>query len=203
MRKLLLGLCLAAMPITMMAQQVCKMWVSMPASVAGALEKSGRQELLDLKQMKKTAAIAGPLGEKCSIDTLTADFLSVRMNDVYTLQMKMLPTSSGDSLLCLVQTYAGPQPESRIAFYSPDWKALSMPQMHLDVDLQRPDTMSEGDFNKLQALFDPKLVSFSLSPSSAELVVALSPAAISEEEKANIKRLKLQNKLNWNGKTFN
>ena len=203
MRKLLFGLCLAAMPITMMAQQVCKMWVNMPASVAGALEKSGRQELLDLKQMKKTAAIAGPLGEKCSIDTLTADFLSVRMNEVYTLQMKMLPTSSGDSLLCLVQTYAGPQPESRIAFYSPDWKALSMPQMHLDVDLQRPDTMSEGDFNKLQALFDPKLISFSLSPSSAELVVALSPAAISEEGKANIKRLNLQNKLNWNGKTFN
>ena len=203
MRKLLLGLCLAAMPITMMAQQVCKMWVSMPASVAGALEKSGRQELLDLKQMKKTAAIAGPLGEKCSIDTLTADFLSVRMNDVYTLQMKMLPTSSGDSLLCLVQTYAGPQPESRIAFYTPDWKVLSMPQMHLDVDLQRPDTMSESDFNKLQALFDPKLISFSLSPSTAELVVALSPAVISEEEKANIKLLKLQNKLNWNGKTFN
>ena len=203
MRKLLLGLCLAAMPITMMAQQVCKMWVSMPASVAGALEKSGRQELLDLKQMKKTATIAGPLGEKCSIDTLTADFLSVRMNDVYTLQMKMLPTSSGDSLLCLVQTYAGPQPESRIAFYSPDWKALSMPQMHLDVDLQRPDTMSEGDFNKLQALFDPKLISFSLSPSTAELVVALSPVVISEEEKANIKLLKLQNKLNWNGRTFN
>ena len=203
MRKLLLGLCLAAMPITMMAQQVCKMWVSMPASVAGALEKSGRQELLDLKQMKKTAAIAGPLGEKCSIDTLTADFLSVRMNDVYTLQMKMLPTSSGDSLLCLVQTYAGPQPESRIAFYSPDWKALSMPQMHLDVDLQRPDTMSESDFNKLQALFDPKLISFSLSPSTAELVVALSPVVISEEEKANIKLLKLQNKLNWNGRTFN
>ena len=53
MRKLLFGLCLAAMPITMMAQQVCKMWVNMPASVAGALEKSGRQELLDLKQMKK------------------------------------------------------------------------------------------------------------------------------------------------------
>ena len=203
MRKLLFGLCLAAMPITMMAQQVCKMWVSMPASVAGALEKSGRQELLDLKQRKKTAAIAGPLGEKCSIDTLTADFLSVRMNDVYTLQMKMLPTSSGDSLLCLVQTYAGPQAESRIAFYSPDWKALSMPQMHLDVDLQRPDTMSEDDFNKLQALFDPKLISFSLSPSSAELVVALSPAVISEEEKANVKLLKLQNKLNWNGKTFN
>ena len=203
MRKLLFGLCLAAMPITMMAQQVCKMWVNMPTSVAGALEKSGRQELLDLKQMKKAATIAGPLGERCSIDTLTADFLSVRMNEVYTLQMKMLPTSSGDSLLCLVQTYAGPQPESSISFYSPDWKALSMPQMHLDVDLQRPDTMSEDDFNKLQALFDPKLVAFSLSPSSAELVVTLSPAAISEERKANIKRLNLQNKLNWNGKTFN
>ena len=203
MKRFLFGLCLAAMPLTMMAQQVCKMWVNMPVSVAGALEKSGRQELLDLKQMKKAATIAGPLGERCSIDTLTADFLSARMNEVYTLQMKMLPTSSGDSLLCLVQTYAGSQPESSISFYSPDWKALSMPQMHLDVDLQRPDTMSEDDFNKLQALFDPKLVSFSLSPSSAELVVALSPAAISEEGKANIKRLNLQNKLNWDGKTFN
>ena len=106
MRKLLFGLCLAAMPITMMAQQVCKMWVNMPTFVAGALEKSGRQELLDLKQMKKTATIAGPLGERCSIDTLTADFLSARMNEVYTLQMKMLPTSSGDSLLCLVRLFS-------------------------------------------------------------------------------------------------
>ena len=115
----------------------------------------------------------------------------------------MLPTSSGDSLLCLVQTYAGPLPESSISFYTSDWKALPMPSMHLDVDLQRPDTMTQDDFSKLQALFDPKLISFTLSPSNKELVVALSPVIISEEEKAHVKALILQRKLNWNGKTFN
>jgi hypothetical protein len=191
------------MPVTMMAQQVRKMWVNMPTSIAGSLEKSTRQELLDLKEMKKKAVISGPLGEECSIDTLTADYLSARLSDVSTLQMKMLPTSSGDSLLCLVQTYAGPLPESSISFYTPDWKALPMPSMHLDVDLQRPDTMTQNDFSKLQALFDPKLISFTLSPSNKELVVALSPVIISEEEKAHVKALILQRKLNWNGKTFN
>ena len=189
MKRFLFGLCLAAMPVTMMAQQVRKMWVNMPISIAGSLEKSTRQELLDLKEMKKKAVISGPLGEECSIDTLTADYLSARLSDVSTLQMKMLPTSSGDSLLCLVHTYAGPLPESSISFYTPDWKALPMPSMHLDVDLQ--------------ALFDPKLISFTLSPSNKELVVALSPVIISEEEKAHVKALILQRKLNWNGKTFN
>ena len=203
MKRFLFGLCLVAMPVTMMAQQVRKMWVNMPTSIAGSLEKSTRQELLDLKEMKKKAVISGPLGEECSIDTLTADYLSARLSDVSTLQMKMLPTSSGDSLLCLVHTYAGPLPESSISFYTPDWKALPMPSMHLDVDLQRPDTMTQDDFSKLQALFDPKLISFTLSPSNKELVVALSPVIISEEEKAHVKALILQRKLNWNGKTFN
>ena len=203
MKRFLFGLCLVAMPVTMMAQQVRKMWVNMPTSIAGSLEKSTRQELLDLKEMKKKAVISGPLGEECSIDTLTADYLSARLSDVSTLQMKMLPTSSGDSLLCLVHTYAGPLPESSISFYTPDWKALPMPSMHLDVDLQRPDTMTQDDFSKLQALFDPKLISFTLSPSNKELVVALSPVIISEEEKAPLKALILQRKLNWNGKTFN
>ena len=203
MKRFLFGLCLVAMPVTMMAQQVRKMWVNMPTSIAGSLEKSTRQELLDLKEMKKKAVISGPLGEECSIDTLTADYLSARLSDVSTLQMKMLPTSSGDSLLCLVHTYAGPLPESSISFYTPDWKALPMPSMHLDVDLQRPDTMTQDDFSKLQALFDPKLISFTLSPSNKDLVVALSPVIISEEEKAHVKALILQRKLNWNGKTFN
>lgn len=203
MKRFLFGLCLVAMPVTMMAQQVRKMWVNMPTSIAGSLEKSTRQELLDLKEMKKKAVISGPLGEECSIDTLTADYLSARLSDVSTLQMKMLPTSSGDSLLCLVHTYAGPLLESSISFYTPDWKALPMPSMHLDVDLQRPDTMTQDDFSKLQALFDPKLISFTLSPSNKELVVALSPVIISEEEKAHVKALILQRKLNWNGKTFN
>jgi hypothetical protein len=203
MKRFLFGLCLVAMPVTMMAQQVRKMWVNMPTSIAGSLEKSTRQELLDLKEMKKKAVISGPLGEECSIDTLTADYLSARLSDVSTLQMKMLPTSSGDSLLCLVQTYAGPLPESSISFYTSDWKALPMPSMHLDVDLQRPDTMTQDDFSKLQALFDPKLISFTLSPSNKDLVVALSPVIISEEEKAHVKALTLQRKLNWNGKTFN
>ena len=188
MKRFLFGLCLAAMPVTMMAQQVRKMWVNMPTSIVGSLEKSTRQELLDLKEMKKK---------------LTADYLSARLSDVSTLQMKMLPTSSGDSLLCLVQTYTGPLPESSISFYTPDWKALPMPSMHLDVDLQRPDTMTQDDFSKLQALFDPKLISFTLSPSNKDLVVALSPVIISEEEKAHVKALTLQRKLNWNGKTFN
>ena len=203
MKRFLFGLCLVAMPVTMMAQQVRKMWVNMPTSIAGSLEKSTRQELLDLKEMKKKAVISGPLGEECSIDTLTADYLSARLSDVSTLQMKMLPTSSGDSLLCLVQTYTGPLPESSISFYTPDWKALPMPSMHLDVDLQRPDTMTQDDFSKLQALFDPKLISFTLSPSNKDLVVALSPVIISEEEKVHVKALIWQRKLNWDGKTFN
>ena len=69
MKRMLFGLCLALMPITMMAQQLHKMWVNMPTSVAGSLEKRVRQELLDLKEMKKTAVIEGLLGEESRIDT--------------------------------------------------------------------------------------------------------------------------------------
>jgi len=45
MKRFLFGLCLAAMPVTMMAQQVRKMWVNMPTSIVGSLEKSTNEEL--------------------------------------------------------------------------------------------------------------------------------------------------------------
>ncbi len=203
MKIMLLGLCLAAAPLMMKAQQVRKMWLDMPTDIAGSLEKSARQELLDLNDMKKNASIGGPLGEPCSIDTLTADYLSARLNEVTTLQMKLLPTQAGDSLLCVVKTFAGPLPESTIAFYTPQWKLLPTPDMHLDMDLQRPDTMAVDEFERLKALFDPKLIAFSLSPTNQDLVVSLSPVVIDEAEKTKIKSLILRNKIKWNGKRFN
>ena len=203
MRKTFLLLFMLVVSATMTARSMRSLWISMPPSVIPYLDKSKRLEMLDLIDIKAIAEVSNALGEPCRIDTLTGSFLSVQLSDVSSLQMKLLPTSERDTILCLVQSYAAPAVDSRISFYSLDWKELPVPQPDLSLLIVRPDTMTAEEFTACKKFLDPLLVSFSLSAERNELTVTLSPTLLSKEERDRIEPIIMQRKYKWNGLTFN
>ena len=203
MRKTFLLLFMLAVSATMTARSMRSLWISMPPSVIPYLDKSKRLEMLDLIDIKAIAEVSNALGEPCRIDTLTGSFLSVQLSDVSSLQMKLLPTSERDTILCLVQSYAAQAVDSRISFYSLDWKELPVPQPDLSLLIVRPDTMTTEEFTACKKLLDPLLVSFSLSAERNELTATLSPTLLSKEERDRIEPIIMQRKYKWNGLTFN
>ena len=91
--------------------------MSMPDEVMPYLTKNQRLEFAELQEMGVKAEVKNALNDVSVMDTLTTDFLQIRMSKVATLQMKKLPVENGDSVICLVKTFSLPEKESELYLY--------------------------------------------------------------------------------------
>lgn len=217
-----MALLLLLLPLTVGAQTVRDMWLSMPPSFAPYLSASLRTQCLDFYDMHADAQTDNALKGKSRIDTLTSTFLAATLSKAQTLQMKLLPAagsasgsslgsssgsgsslSSCDSVLCVVRSWDGPMRDSEVQLFDRQWKPVQAPlTFSADSFVCRPDTMSEERFSRLVALLDPIMFSVSLSPTDNVLLVKLSPVVPNPEDEKAIEQILVQRKLKWDGKTF-
>lgn len=223
---------LLLLPLTVGAQTVRDLWLSMPPSLAPYLSTSLRTQCLDFYDMHTDAQTDNALKGKSRIDTLTSTFLAATLSKAHTLQMKLLPASgsgsgsasgsasglgssmvsgsgsssslsSCDSVLCVVRSWDGPKRDSEVQLFDRQWKPLQAPlTFSADSFVCRPDTMSEERFSRLVAMLDPIMFSVSLSPAENVLLVKLSPIVPNPEDEKAIEQILVQRKLKWDGKTF-
>lgn len=223
-----MALLLLLLPLTVGAQTVRDMWLSMPPSFAPYLSVSLRTQCLDFYDMHADAQTDNALKGKSRIDTLTSTFLAATLSKAQTLQMKLLPAagsasgaaldsasgsgsasvscsslSSCDSVLCVVRSWDGPKRDSEVQLFDRQWKPVQAPlTFSADSFVCRPDTMSEERFSRLVALLDPIMFSVSLSPTDNVLLVKLSPVVPNPDDEKAIEQILVQRKLKWDGKTF-
>ena len=126
------------------------------------------------------------------------------------MQMKKLPSANGDSLLCVVKTFAGVEKESELYLFNQDWQEQDASRIFDGKSLQqlasglvaKPDTMSEAKFEELKGKIELKIVSALLLQHENSLVVRLALPFVSADDKKAVNAIKVQRKFNWNGKTF-
>ena len=97
--RLAIALLLLLLPLTVGAQTVRDLWLSMPPSLAPYLSTSLRTQCLDFYDMHTDAQTDNALKGKSRIDTLTSTFLAATLSKAHTLQMKLLPASGSGSAL--------------------------------------------------------------------------------------------------------
>lgn len=193
------------------AKSLRELWVSMPDTLVPALTQNMRVEFAELQDMKVRAEVTTSLGDTSVMDTLTTDFMQVRLNRVCTLQFKILPQTDGDSIICMVRTLAAPEKESEVMLFDQQWRPLELKRCFDGGDLQsvcesliqKPDTMSVTRFEELKAMVEPKMMSALLMQHEDAIVFRLALPLLSAEDKKLILPIKVQRKFKWNGRMFN
>lgn len=208
--KYIMMACLLTASLGVGAKSMKDLLVSMPDSMMPTLNSNMRLEFAELQEMGVKAEVKNLLGEVSVMDTLTQDFVQVRMSKVSTLQMKKLPMENGDSVLCVVKSFAGPEKESELYFFNQEWKVLDASRFLggkriedlAETLVQKPDTMSESRFADLKAMIEPKMVSALLLQNENALVVRLASPLLSADDKKAVNVIKLQRKFNWSNESF-
>lgn len=194
------------------AQSMRALWLSMPDSILPYISKDQRKEMIDLADNSSKTEVNNLLNGKSVIDSVTDRYLAATVSGSFRIQMRLLPSSDGDSLLCVVRTFLAPEPESELRFYTRQWTEVPMRrcfengrslQELASSLLVRPDSMPESRFAELRKLIDPIMVSATLSPDNDSIDISLSLPLLSNDERRQINTIVLQRKLNWNGTTFN
>lgn len=208
-KNVLLLLMLLTFATNMSAKSLNELWVSMPDSLMPMVNKSQRIEFLDLKNLGVKAEVDNLLGESCQLDSVTSDYLKLTTSPSSLYEMRLLPQTSGDSLLCIVRTFSAPEKESELKFYDQEWKELEgtslLPSNLSDVSLYmqaKPGTMSLERYHELQAMIEPQMFHLTWSEDGNELVSQLSLPLLGKEEKAQMLALLMQRKFKWDGEKF-
>ena len=204
-RTIIVCLCLSAL-FTASTKDMRELWLSMPDSLIGYMDKSKRLALLDHVDMNTTAELTNKLEGKTSLDTLTSNFMQVTLNNVVDLRMTLLPSTgegATDSILCVVRTYRNAEPESIVELYDQSWKRLRKIDFDAEMFFNRPDTISQERYEQIRSLVSVLFVKAELREGSDVLVLTPSLPFNTREEKEKIKSIILQTNVKWNGKIFN
>ncbi|MGM9699998.1 MAG: DUF3256 family protein [Prevotella sp.] len=207
MRKTLLTLALMVSTLAASAKSMKDLWISMPDSMIPYLTRDMRAELVNAEETKE---INNALGGKTRMDTLTHRYLRVTLTEASQIEMRLLPSTQGDSVLCVVQTYKGSLPESVVNLYTQEWEKMDTKQLFdgqsakcvAQTLVERPDTMTAQQFEELQLLLDPMLIQMALSIDSDEIVFTASAPMLDKKDQMQVNAILMQRKFKWADNSF-
>ncbi len=110
------------------AQTVADYFYVIPDAYFPQLESNRLKDMVDMKLAVQQAKAPNLLGGEVEILELTADYLKVRVSDASTFEMKQfkrtLPKEEADTILCVIRTTCGPQCDSEVLFFTPQWQSI-------------------------------------------------------------------------------
>lgn len=189
------------------AQRAMKdFWMSMPDSLCEYLNANKRREMVDFYGMGVRAETYNLLEGMSVMDTLTTHHTVVSLSPASQLTVALLEKADGDSLLCVVSTFLGPQPESVLTFYDKEWHPVSaddyVPQIQTADLMHRPDTMDVDEYDRLVRLIDPVMMSAAFSPNDRSLKFRLSAPLLSSNDRQRVDAILVDRKYQWDGRAF-
>lgn len=159
----------------MEAQQMDAVFVAMPDQYVPQLENAWRKDLIDLYNTGKEAKLKNTMNGFSTLKKLTGDYLLLQVTDRSTVEMKLFPLVNDTYVVCMVTTVYGPVPDSRIEFFTTDWKPLETADLYTPVPAEwfvKDDAdRNSVSFIEATARLDMDLRKYSLDADNRTLTV--------------------------------
>lgn len=126
MRKLFILLISLTTTLLISAQEAKTVFMNMPDSLTVLLTAVNKADFIDFLESDMKAKVKNKLDGESEMTDLTSSYIRIRMTDRSNWQMKLLPVSSGEKVVCAVSTACAPVCESIIRFYTTDWEELPL-----------------------------------------------------------------------------
>ena len=173
MRKIKLLLWCLCCTMSVWAQNMKSVFVSMPDSIAPLFTKVNKEDCIDFLDSGMKAVVTNRFGKKSEMKVLSDDYVLVQSTESSTLEMKLLPLNDSIKVVCMVKTVCASACDSEIHFYTSDWnKELAVTDFLVMPDIDMFFLSSDSafdDYDLIRKKVDMHLVKASLSKDDASL----------------------------------
>lgn len=151
-------------------------YAAAPDSIFPLLTKNNRLDQIDFRENNMQAVVKNKFDEHAEMLALNDKYLKLQLSQRCVVEMRLL----SDSTFCMVQTYSGPAPDSRIRLFDTTWNEL--PQV---IECPAVDDFLSEDIDTdvrlaLQAL---PLIKASLSEDDDYITFALQTSELTREQR--------------------
>ena len=183
------------------AQDMKSLFISMPDLVAPLLTKVNREDCVDFLVAKMEAKVKNKLGKVSQLDTLTADYLHLTMTKSSVLEMKLLPVNDSTRVVCLVKTVKAPVSDSDIAFFDTQWNPLEekdyLESPEAELFFLQADSLNVKD-EQVRALADLHLLDAKLSVEKQTLTFSYNTSQyLNKEDRKKLEKILLMKPVEY------
>jgi hypothetical protein len=173
------------------AQNISSVFGNMPKEINLLADSIQRQDLLDLYKNNVSANIKDKLTGKITLNTLNEDFMELNSGNS-SMQIALLRLVNDSKVVLMIQTVCAPVCDSRLSFYTTDWKPLDTSDFILPANASwfiNNDTDKTGeDFINASKSLDMDLMLFRFDPEKLELIQSYTtPQYLGKEDREVIK----------------
>ena len=191
MKRKIAALIICLYAASAMAQDMKTVFVNIPDMYIPQLEIAWRKDIADLFLSGKTARLQNTMNGYSQMINLTADYLRIQTTERTLIDMKLLPLVNDTYIICMITTVSGPAPDSRIEFYTTEWKRLDKASIFSPVPSSafiRDDADKNSDsFKDAMAYLDVNFIRYSLNPDNDNLTAEYTtPLYLSSEVRSKI-----------------
>lgn len=182
-------------------------FINIPDTILPLISRSTRMDMLDYFRVDSTYRATNEMGGYSSLEKVSGDYLKVRISDVSTLELKVLPWGKSGRVIASVYTICGPAADSELRFFSPDMKPVKCQKFFKLPELKDFFSIPKGSLTKMkeiEAMVPFPTIEYDLSENSCDLTGRLTAGEYINQDDYNIMKLFLRPSLQWrwNGSKF-
>lgn len=125
MKKLLITMFASVATLGSNAQDINTLFRQMPDQYIPQLENAWRKDITDLYNEGKDASLKNNMNGTSVLELMNEDYLRLKSTESTRIEMRRLPLINNTYVICMVTTYFGPVADSKVEFFSTDWKPLN------------------------------------------------------------------------------
>ena len=105
------------------------LFVSMPDSILPTLTKSDRMDFLDYMDSGMKARVRNKLGGESVMTQFEENMLSIQTSQAGRFDLVLLKKGKNETLICIIRTVNAKYDDSRLSFFTEDWKPVPTEQL--------------------------------------------------------------------------
>lgn len=119
---LISALVLLCIPYSMKARTIKDIFLSEPGYLMPLMSKNTKMDMVDYLNVGQMAEVNNALGKGSHFNKVTDNYMSVHISNSSTVELLLMPVSKRDTIVVAVTTFTLPAKDSRIEFFTTDWK---------------------------------------------------------------------------------
>jgi len=201
MKKIVLLCFLIACAISLNAQDAKSVFINIPDSLSPLLTKVNREDFADFLESNMKAQVKNKMDKMSEMKVLTKDYLFLQTTSQSSFQMKLLQLNDTTKIICVIYTVCGPVGDSRILFYTSDWKELSLKD-YIDMPgmesfFLTPNPAKIEEYNNARIPLDFYLLKADLSKDNNDIAFTFTSPEYLDESSAKVLEPFLKKRLTY------
>jgi hypothetical protein len=191
MKRIIFIFVIACKVFAVEAQKIEDYFIQIPNDLLIQLEEAWRKDLVDLYKSGKPAVLENTMLGKSVLNKLTDRYLLLQSTERSTVELKLLSLINDTFVICMIETVYAPVADSRVSFYTTDWRQLPTESLLKPVAVDWY-WKEEADWTELEYLlrFELFLVKYYLSDENETLTAEyMTPLYLDDENQQIVKPL--------------